>query len=272
MSIFMPKSPICNDHLAAAEARLGPIGRLAAGINRDMRYVFLCFTNRCGSNFIADSLSSSGYLNRAGEFFNADAIIENCQAERLGSIPEYFNWLTLRAGKNGYLVAKMACSHLEILGKAGILEQIYDRTQFVMIERSDKLAQSISYELAVQTGRWTHDMASGKPDAELHFSHQRLLGVMEAIINQNREFARFFASNGIVPATIIYEQFEQDPGYHVGLLARHLGIPELHHVPQRIAMRKQAGPINREWRDRYIRETRGDLDAPSDAASDRHGK
>jgi LPS sulfotransferase NodH len=255
MNMFTPRTPTGNDHMAAVEARLGTIVPTAPNINRDMRYAFLCFTNRCGSNFVANALSSSGHLNRAGEYFNSDTIIGNCQAEKLKSVPDYFNWLTLREGRNGHLVAKTACSHLEILGKAGILERIFDRTRFVMIERSDKLAQSISYDLAVQTGRWTHDMASVQPDGELQFSHPRLRGVMDAVIDQNREFGRFFAANCIVPATIIYEQFELDPGYHVRFLARHLGIPELHYVPERTDTRKQRGPINREWRDRYIRET-----------------
>jgi LPS sulfotransferase NodH len=188
----------------------------------------------------------------------------------LGSVPEYFNWLALREGKNGYLVAKTACSHLEILGKAGILERICDRTQFVMIERGDKLAQSISYEMAVQTGRWKHDMPSMKPESDLQFSRQRLLGVMNAVIDQNREFNRFFAANGIQPASLIYEQFEMDPAYYVRFLARHLGIPDLQYAPERIDMLKQGGLINREWRNRYIREIRDARDAPkpADGASD----
>jgi LPS sulfotransferase NodH len=271
MTIFTPSTPLHNDHMSVLEAHFGPIGRTHTCVRRDTRYVFLCFTNRCGSNFIASGLSSSGYLNTAGEYFNSDAIIENCQANKLSGVADYFNWLPTREGKNDLLVAKIACNHLEILDKAGILDQILDVTQFIMTERSDILAQSISYDLAMQTGSWLYDMARRKADCELVFSRERLIGIMEAIIGQNRDFWQFFALNGVAPATVVYEQFVADPAAQISFLARQLGLADLIYVPERIELRKQEGHINRIWRDRYMRETgRGGNGVTTDVAAD-HG-
>jgi trehalose 2-sulfotransferase len=241
-----------NDHMQVVEAQLGEIAPTSIGLRRDIKYVFLCFTNRCGSNFLANALSSSGHMNQAGEFLNGDAIVDNCLQERLTSVSEYFNLLTNTEGKNGFLVSKLSYTHLEILAKAGVLDSIIDLSWFVMIERVDKLAQAISYDLAFQTGRWTHNMASLKSATELDFSYGRIVGIIDAILDQNRSFGRFFALNGIVPSAVLYERFAEEPADHVRLLGRYLGPEGLCYMPENIGLRRQADCMNREWRDRFV--------------------
>jgi LPS sulfotransferase NodH len=256
MALLVPMDCGGNDHMRMVEARLGEIVPTRTEVRRDVRYGFLCFTNRCGSNFLANALSSSGHLNRAGEFFNGDAIVDNCLKEKLASVPEYFNSLTYREGKSGFLLSKLSYMHLEILGKAGILDRIIDLSLFVMVERADKLAQAVSYDLAFQTGKWTHDMPSRKSKAELEFSYDRIVGIIEAILDQNRCFARFFALNGITPAVALYERFVQDPTHQVRLLAQYLGVPGLCYVPENIDLQRQADRVNGEWRERFVNRSR----------------
>ena len=38
----------------------------------DHELVLVCFTNRCGSNYLCDLLFSTGEFNRGGEFLNYD--------------------------------------------------------------------------------------------------------------------------------------------------------------------------------------------------------
>jgi LPS sulfotransferase NodH len=252
----MPVAPMRNAHMVDLQKHFGDIVAAAAGaspIRRDVRYVFICFTNRCGSNFVANALGSNKFLNIAGEYFNAETVIEHCVAEKMSSIPAFLNWLIDRAGKNGYLVSKIAIPHLEVLAQVGIIDQLLDLSHFIMIERSDKLAQAISYDIALQTGKWRSDMDAAVMDSDLRFSRGRLIDIMNAISKQNCEFSRFFGLNGIVPAWINYEQFEEDPSYFIDYLSRFLGISELSFVPQQVGIEKQAGQINRAWRDRYNR-------------------
>jgi LPS sulfotransferase NodH len=234
MALLIPPVQGGNDHIQMVEARLGEIVPTATELRRDIRYVFLCFTNRCGSNFLANALGSSGHLNRAGEFFNWDAIVDNCLEEKLTSLPEYVNSLTYREGKNGFLVSKLSYMHLEILGKAGILDRIIDLSRFVLVERIDKLAQAISYDLAFQTGKWTHNMPTRRSEAELEFSYGWITEIIEAILDQNQRFARFFALNGIIPSVATYERFVEDPTHQVRLLGPYLGLPALCYVPENI--------------------------------------
>jgi LPS sulfotransferase NodH len=257
---FMPTAPMVNDHLLDLQKHFGDIVEAGAGatrVRRDAKHVFVCFTNRCGSNFVANSLGSNGFLNTAGEFFNSDTIIEHCVAKNLASISDFVNWLINREGKNGYLVSKIAIGHLEVLAKAGVIEQMLDISHFIMIERSDKLGQAISYDIARQTGKWRSDMAGEKTDKDLEFSSDRLIAIINTISDQNREFSRFFGLNGIVPALINYEQFQVDPSYFIDYLSKFLDISEISFVLEKVGIQKQAGLMNHNWRDRYNRDVGG---------------
>jgi LPS sulfotransferase NodH len=256
MSLLVPMDCARNDHMRMVEAQLGEITPTRTELRRDIRYVFLCFTNRCGSNFLANALSSSGHLNRAGEFFNGNTIVDNCHIHQLMSVPEYFNSLTHREGKNGFLVSKLSYTHLELLCKAGVLDRIVDLSCFVVLERTDKLAQAKSCDLAFQTGSWTHNMASRKSEAELEFSYGRIVEMIRAILEQNRLFAQFFALNGVVPWVVLYEQLAQDPRRQIMLLGQYLELPELRYVPENIDLQRQAGRINREWRSYFVNGSR----------------
>ena len=252
MPLLVPLGCDANDHMRMVETRLGEIVPKSTDLRRDIRYVFLCFTNRCGSNFLANALSSSGHLNRAGEFFNGNTIVDNCLKYAFASVTEYFNWLTYYFAKNGVLVAKLTYDSLEILAKARILDQIFDLAQFVMIERMDKLGQAISCDRAFQTGQWTHDMPCYKGEDELEYSYDRITQFMDQLLEHNRKFERFFAVNGIKPLLMLYEGFTQDPSLHVRQFGQNLGISELRYVPGNVDCMRQADHINDEWRDRYV--------------------
>ena len=72
--LFVPQGVdwIDNPHHAVALKKFLQHGDQTALENRN--FLFLCFTNRCSSNYIAKSIASDGQLNVAGEFFNADTI------------------------------------------------------------------------------------------------------------------------------------------------------------------------------------------------------
>lgn len=249
MERYIPVSPVFNDHLDAIEKHFGS---LCGGppIRTDTKFAFICFTNRCGSNFISSSISSSGYLNRAGEFFNFETVIGNAIESGLESLADFVNWLVDREGKNGWLISKLAVPHLELLSKSGIMDTILDRSFFIMVERSDKLAQAVSYDIALQTGQWVYSAEA--PSITPKFAQERLATIIDSINDQNREFSRYFGLNAIVPLLVGYESFEFDPSYQLRLISRHLGIDTLQHDNKFIDVQKQANDGNRTWRHRYI--------------------
>jgi hypothetical protein len=124
-------------------------------IDPSLKFLFLCFTNRCGSNYLARLIASTGVLNVAEEVFNAATVQEHARREALPSLQDYVNFLGRRLTMSGWLTAKLGIEQLVMLAEAGILDAIIDRTQFLLIERQDTAAQAVSRLVAMQNGAWT---------------------------------------------------------------------------------------------------------------------
>jgi hypothetical protein len=125
----MDVDEINNPHLAVAREKF-PIGWDDA-VLPEVQFLFLCFTNRCGSNYLAEALASDGCLNVAGEYFNADTMRD----EPFGAVNfgDYVRGLTIQEGKNGYLVTKVAITQLKMLAVFDILPAILPKSRFILI-------------------------------------------------------------------------------------------------------------------------------------------
>src|SRR4051794_39350896 len=121
-----------NPHIAAARARL--VRGTSTGLADELRFIVLCFVNRCGSNFVAQALASSGFLNSGGEWLNAGAITANTAPA--DTMTDYMNFLARRFGRNGIFVFKAAITQLDMLNEFEVLGPMLRRTHFIVIQRA----------------------------------------------------------------------------------------------------------------------------------------
>lgn len=256
---YYPRLGVHNVHRTAVARHFGGIAAGPADLREDVTFFFLCYTNRCGSNYLADLLVATRRFKRAGEFFNADAIVNNAREHGHRNLQDYFAWLAgQRATARGLVACKLAVPHLELLGEAGLLDQAVNRGNFVFMSRQDLLAQAISLEIALQTERWTSLMTGTLPDNALTFKPSRLDRLMADIEVENREFETFFAANGIEPVRVQYERLVADPQKTLDAIGKRLGFRRrLHPHPERLTLSRQSGPLNTEWRERYLTAVTG---------------
>ncbi len=216
-----------------------------------MRFVFICYTNRCGSNLVAELIGSDGRYPVACEDLNRKEIIPFAKRSNASSFGDYFAKLVTAKAKNGVFLVKTLPAHLHLLGAFGILEQIMDRSHFILVERSDKLGQAISLSIALQTGAWmSHDKTKMKPE-DLVFSEADVTAQLRFIWQSNLLFDQFFAFNGLVPFHIVYEQLLADQERYIGNAAASCGLPGLKVHPGEIRLQRQANAINDKWRELY---------------------
>jgi LPS sulfotransferase NodH len=238
-----------NVHLDPLRDRLGHSSRL---IDDHLRFLFICYTNRCGSNLVAQLLASTGAFNLAGEFFNYDTTINQIEKNGLKDVVSYFDYLCRRVAKKGTLVSKLAVSHLQLLGKAGILDQIIEKSRFIVVERSDRLMQAISLSIAAQTGQWTSYMPSRIPPEDIVYSRKQLEAIIENTVEQQRIFDLFFGLNGIEQLKITYEQLVAAPEIHLTALSKWLGTDIGKVDLAQIPLQRQMSERNMEWRHRFL--------------------
>lgn len=254
MNRYYPRLGVRNMHRTAVVRHFGSLLAGPADLREGATFFFLCYTNRCGSNYLADLLVATRRFTRAGEFFNGEVIVNKAREHGHRNLQDYFSWLVgERATARGLVACKLAVHHLELLGEAGLLDQAIDRGLFAFMSREDRLAQAISWDIARQTERWTSAMAGTLPDEALVFKPSRLDQCMADIEEQNREFETFFAANGIEPVRVQYERLVRDPQETLDVIGKRLGFRRrLHPEPERLTLSSQSGPLNAEWRERYL--------------------
>jgi LPS sulfotransferase NodH len=234
-----------------------PLARLfgpnppACAIDPALKFLFICFTNRCGSNYLAHLIASTGVLNVAEEAFNESTVRDHAEREGLRSLHDYVNFLGRRLNMSGWLTAKVGIEQLLLLTEAGILDAIIARTKFILIERQDQVAQAVSRLVAVQNQQWTSEQASAMPDDQLVYARDRLDRQCAAIAFHNAAFYRFFASNGIVPKHVAYEALLQSPQQHLSDIGAWLGFDQLIGDPKALRIRRQESAVKLAWAARY---------------------
>jgi LPS sulfotransferase NodH len=224
-------------------------------ISDNIRFLFHCFTNRSGSNYLENSIAAAGLTPRGGEFFNAETVLHVCGKLGITSFHEYFCHIVESKSKSELFFGKFAAEHIALLIRSGILDRIITRSKFILLQRLDKLAQAVSLAIAEQTQQWAWYAAPQRSADELQFSAQRIGEHLDTIVLQEHALWQFFSTNGIVPIVIHYETFVQQPQAAVDLVAMQLGVPSAPIDIGQIELRKQATEINDLWRARFLSES-----------------
>jgi LPS sulfotransferase NodH len=246
-----------NEHAEAVRRHFGRLDRAVADLPEKLRFVFICFTNRCGSNFLADLLASTRRFQRAEEMLNGEKVLANATLHGHRSLQEYFAWhVRTRVTGCNIVAAKLAIPHLEVLGDSGLLDQIAERSRFVFLKRDDRLAQAVSFEIARQTGRWSSWAPAGPNERRPRYSARRLREAMATIAKSNELFEAFFAGNLIEPVRLVYERLVAEPESHVRQIGRQVGL-DLRVDTAQLEFKLQAGPLNAEWHSRFVAESAG---------------
>ncbi|MCB8883499.1 hypothetical protein ACELLULO517_24845 [Acidisoma cellulosilytica] len=220
-------------------------------VDPSIRFFFLCFTNRCGSNFLAELVAANGRLNRAEEVYNADTVTPHVQERGFKSFAGYMNFLCGRLQRSKWFCSKISLEQLLMLTETGVLDQIIDRSQFLVLERQDRLAQAISLLVAVQNQQWTSAHQARMPDEALVYSRAVIDEQMAEIGAQNAGFQRFFEANGLTPKTLTYEAVVQSPLTQLQDIGAWLRVGGLEASVASLPIHRQDSPIKQTWRTYY---------------------
>lgn len=241
-----------NDHLDALQRHFGKLDAGTLDIPDNVSFLLLGFTNRSGSNYLAELIASDGRIANAGENLNFDTVLEHSIKNGFKSLHEYFQFLVLQTSFNNVVSIKVAPAHLEVLAVAGILDKIIDRCKFVVIERNDKLGQAISHAIAFQTGKFMSTMPDKTAPSALSFNADELTTIIEDISESYKQFNLFFSRNGIVPAHVVYEHLVADPDAVIKYVGQQVGFADLKIEQSNLTLQKQANKLNKEWRQLYL--------------------
>jgi LPS sulfotransferase NodH len=236
---------------------------------------FICATPRTGSSLLLGLLDSTGIAGHPQAYFRAPDEQLWARRWRLAPAPGYDDYVraALAHGRtgNGVFGAKLMWGTLdEMLTKIAaaspgrpdrdadidLLTRTFGRTRFVYLHRADVVAQAVSWLRAEQTGTW-YLGGNGEISGTVHagrapsYDRDRITELVHLIGEHNAAWEAWFASAGVEPYRLRYEQLTADPAATVHDILRFLGLrlPAGHTIAAR--HRRQADDLNHRWANRY---------------------
>ena len=222
----------------------------------DQPVCIMLFTNRSGSSLISEHMRASPYFGGFGEPLNHQFVIEKSTRDGTRSFLQYLqNVQHQHTGADKLFGMKASVDQALMLMRAGVIPEYYRDVRWVLIERRDIVAQAISLYFAGRSKQWRSDQQALKA-WEPVYDFERIRLQVQMLSQRYVAMKSFCAIFGIEPYRIIYEDFAADPITGAKALAAHLGVPEPAIDASKVAMRKQRGDRNAEFRERFLSEYR----------------
>jgi trehalose 2-sulfotransferase len=214
---------------------------------------FIGFTNRSGSNFFAQTLSTTQQLLQAGENLNFDTVINISKQKQFTSYTQYLNWLINdQKSKMNIFGCKISVGQLIHLYNIGFLPLIKEKTVFFHIHREDILDQAISFYIANITQQWTSEQKTIA--SKINYDGQAIFNIMKSIEYQNATFRLFFKSIGIDPIVLEYNELIQNTSAIVQQAGKLLGLNALEFDKKKLRYEKQSDEINERLKTMFLKE------------------
>jgi len=218
---------------------------------------FVCATPRTGSSLLLGLLESTGVAGHPQAYFRAPD--EPLWAERWGLPPTYDYGDYVRAALahgrtgNGVFGAKLMWDTFQELSGRLPFE---GETRFVYAHRDDIVAQAVSWLRAEQTGAWvlggSGEISGAAPTGRApRYDERRIAELIHTIEEHNAGWEAWFASAGVTPHRVRYEDLAADPVGTTREILAFLGLslPEGRGITPR--HRRQADSLNDDWARRY---------------------
>lgn len=237
----------------------------------------ICATPRTGSTLLCGLMASTNVAGNPESYFRQPD--EQLWAARWHIVQssdgvfEYSEFVraALAAGRteNGVFAARMMWGTMDYLvdrlgtvypaPAGGDLDQLnlaFGHAGFIYLHRDDVLAQAVSWHRAEQTNVWhqTDQEESKQPEQAPSFDFDQICELLQMIEEHNSAWRAWFASVGIEPYMVRYEDLDADP---VGVAREILDFLGLKLPPGRLIKtrgRRLADELNAQWIERYQAE------------------
>jgi LPS sulfotransferase NodH len=151
------------------------------------------------------------------------------------------------------VTANLASVYPEHVGSdLGLLSAAFGRTRFVYLRRGDVVAQAVSLLRAEQTGVWFETARERKePEGEPSFDFGQVRERVRLIEDHNAAWDEWFASAGIEPCLVQYEDLDADPLRIARGVLGFLGLAPPAGSGIAVRHRRLADEVNARWIEDY---------------------
>jgi len=230
--------------------------KLDKSLLSNKKVIFVCFTNRSGSNWLCELLSQHDAFNQSSEFFNHPMVLKKSKKYNLNSIEEYFNWLLEnKSSKSGVLICKVGWAQLYFLARIGIIKNLKSNVQYIHIERKDKISQAISFYIASKTKKWKSYQKVDTSANDITYDRSKLIKIITGLVRANMMFKLFFQTYSIKSFKLTYEQLISNTQNQINDLLIFLGVESLSIIQTSQKMQIQRDELNKSLKKKFIQDS-----------------
>lgn len=206
--------------------------------------VVLAFTNRAGSNHLAECLCQTGQLAGFEEVLNHDTVAHLAAQWHCRSLPDYIARVVARQTPQGgrWWGVKASAEQLRMLVRANI-PAMFPGFRVIHIWRRDILAQAVSLDIAWQTGRWTSLQPPAK-GREPVLDIARIERTIVAIQASNAAIQSMAAALDLPLTAVCHEDLLARPQAVITTLGHDIGVDLSGWQPQPTRLSPQADATN----------------------------
>lgn len=228
------------------------------GYGSPIKSVFICYSNRSGSSYLADLLTLTGACGKPQEYFTVKNMERISRRFAVGLLEDYLlNLSTRRQSSNGVFATKTGFPELIFLHRHGLLEKYFPDPHYIMLSREDSVMQAVSWYRAAYQKTWS---SSHIKRAEAHYDVDAIAHYHQLISQDARRWGRYFSIEGIAPLDLTYETLVADPRVSLARIAEYLELGVALEVdPGKSSFKIQRDATNHEWAERFRREARPPL-------------
>lgn len=217
--------------------------------------VILAFTNRSGSNLMADYLRQTGKFAGFGEPLNFDQVEKLREEFGASTFPGHMKDLVAARGKPGKAFGiKASWDQLAMLLRWRI-PAMFPSVFAIHMERSDLIAQAVSYSIARQSGQWLSHQ-SRENDGEIGYDAAEIRGYMAGAVESNQILRLVLTLADFPTKHVFYEDLVARPSEVVRDVLDGFGTPKPKFAVKTPRIKRQSDTRNEE----FIRRFRAEFD------------
>lgn len=216
----------------------------------------MAFTNRCGSNLLADYLRQTGKIGGFHESLNHDTVDTAAERHGIENFPDYVSYLFESMAVDGNFGVKASWDQIAMLGRWKILSMFPGAT-IIHMRRADVISQAISHCIAHQTKRWTS--AQKGIDKKPVYSFAQIEKIVESINFSNSVIPIVARVMGLPLTGVLYEGLTRNAEAVVTNLGKSLSLDLAEWTPKQPKISRQSDAVNSEFLRLFTAEIRAVL-------------